>query len=311
MFSTEISPWSALTCYVTGLVSKILLDLSRERTGLYLAESKNIVRHVVGWSVRITQGLAMVAYWRGAFGLLSNNLGEGVGPVCLTLAISSLLLCSAKLCRCGVFPPLVLSTDSHHQTFQNGLYFRSSPGEQGFLPLDSVFSNFVVKTVPVIVWWALWCLENKYFSHNKIGEKDELISYDSLATGYGLAILVFITDKLLPYDQLHALITRLARLFITCTAILATLNVWRGVWSCLDHFFFPSVTGSCNYSLSLLVSIIGLTITHSSNTLGADFIIWDDDADGDVIDIQFWNTSEDAEDKTEMEKICDKNDILE
>ena len=94
VFSAEISPWSALTSYVAGLVPKIMLDLSRERTGQYLAESKNIVRHVVGWSVRLTQGLAMVAYWRGTFGLLSNNIGEGVGPVCLALAISSLLLCA-------------------------------------------------------------------------------------------------------------------------------------------------------------------------------------------------------------------------
>ena len=89
--------------------------------------------------------------------------------------------------------------------------------------------------------------------------------------------------------------------------------MWRGVWSCLDHFFFPSVTGSCNYLLSVLISSIGLTITYSSNTLGADFIIFDDEGDGDeaVIDIQFWGMDEDSKKKTEMSKMCDKNETME
>ena len=304
LFTAEISPWSALISYVTGLLAKIMLDLCREKTGQYLAECKNVVRHVLGWNIRIIQGLAMVAYWRGTFGLLSNNLGEDVAPLCLVLTTSSLLLAAAKLSKCGIFPPLVLITDSHHQTFQNGLYFRSSPGEQGFLLLDCIFSNFVVKIIPVLAWWSLWCLENKYFSHNMIGEKDEVISYDSLVTGYFLVILAFIADKLLPYEKFHPLPSKFSKLFITFLSIVATLNVWRGVWSWLDHFFFSFITGTWNYSLSLLVSIFGLTITFSTNTLGGDFINFDNE-DNAVIDIQYWSLDDGLVNKEETELICD------
>jgi len=305
VFSAEISPWSAITSFTTGLVIKILLDLGREQAGAVLADSNAMVRMGLSWAIRITQGLAMVAYWRGTFGLLSNNLGEGLMAVCLVLVSSGLILTTGKLAKCAIFPPLVLIIDSHQQTFKNGLYFRSSPGEQGFILLDSIFSNFVVKTVPVLVWWSIWCLENKYFIHNMIGEKDEVISYDSLVTGYILVILVFIADKILPYKELRPGVSMLSRLFISCLAILATLNVWRGVWSWLDHFFLPSITGSCNYSLGALLSIIGLTLTYSTNTLGGDFIKFSEtDEEEDVIDIQFWTFSVKSE---ESESILNKN----
>ena len=303
VFTAEISPWSALASYVTGLLCKIMLDLCREKTGEYLSESKKIVKYTIGWSIRIIQGVAMVAYWRGTFGLLSNNIGEGVLPVCLVLVTSSLLLATVKVSKCGIFPPLVLITDSHDQTFQNGLYFRSSPGEQGFLLLDCIFSNFVIKIVPILAWWSLWCLENKYFSHNVIGEKDEVISYDSLISGYALVMITFMADKLLPYEQFHKVVSRFSKLFITFLSIVATLNVWRGVWSWFDHCFFPFIPGTSNYVLGLLVSIVGLTITLSTNTLGGDSINFDDE-DMAVIDIQYWSLVDDTLDNEETEPIC-------
>jgi len=308
VFSAEISPWSAFASFLAGLVLKILLDLGREQAGAVLADSHVVVRLGISWAIRITQGLCMVAYWRGTFGLMSNNLGESLLSVSLVLGGSSLILLTGKLAKCAIFPPLVLITDSHQQTFKNGLYFRSSPGEQGFILLDSIFSNFVVKTVPALVWWSLWCLENKYFIHNMIGEKDEVVSYDSLIFGYILTIFVFTLDKLLPYKDLQPGVSKFCRLFISCLAILATLNVWRGVWSWLDHFFLPSISGNCNYSLGALLSIIGLSITYSTNTLGGDFIKFADTEDEEeVIDIQFWTLKWDSIKSEESESILNKN----
>jgi len=302
-FTAEISPWSALTSYFLGLVTKVILDLCREKSGKFAVGSNTFAGIMISWTFRILQGMAMVAYWRGSFGLLSNNLGEGVVPLCLVLAISLLLLAVVKVSNCAIFPPLVLLTDTHDQTFQNGLYFRSSPGEQGFLLLDCIFSNFLIKIIAILSWWSIWCLENKYFSLNIIGEKDEKISYDSLATGYLLVILTFMAHKLTPYERLHSQAARVTKYLIIMLSIIATVNVWRGVWSLLDHFFFPFITGANNYVLSLMVSIFGLTLTLTTNILGGDFINFDDD---EILDIQYWSLLDKSLKKEETEPICSR-----
>ena len=294
VFTAEISPWSALISYLIGLIVKIGLDLVREKSGVYLSDLRwPYARKFAVWLFSMLQGFAMVAYWRGVFGLLSNNLGERLEILVPILAASVGFLSLANLLKTVVFPPLVLLKDGLEDTFQNGLYFKSSPGEQGFLLLDCIFSNFVVKFVPILAWWSLWCVENKYFIHNIIGEKDEVVSYDSLIFGYALVMVVFIVDKCVRYDELHFIPRKILWRFLVFCTFAATLNVWRGVWSFLDHFLLPSLEGNLNYILSLIISITGLTIIGCINTIGGDFIIFDADKNG-AIELHFWNRDEDS-----------------
>jgi len=213
--------------------------------------------------------------------------------------------------RTAVFPPLSLVVDlAQYPSHQSGTYWAAREGRSVPDWMDAVFTNLVVRPLPGALWWAAWCIENRVLIHTRIGVLDPSISWDSLLLGYSLAYLALLADRNIPFHQELVPVAepggdagpepadkpefshsswpgRVTRLAVTALAWLASLNVWRGVWSWLDQAFLPLLPPTYNHVASLVIGTSTLTLLQCASTLGADWCP-PDPAQGRVLEIRYW-----------------------
>ena len=107
--------------------------------------------------------------------------------------------------------------------------------------------------------------------------------------GYGLTCVVAILDRVqVNYPSSKQYINKPARILILLLAFIASVNVWRGVWSMYDNFLFPRVTPVLNYMLSALLAYLALALLKLTNTICNDMIVWDP-IEGPLIVVDYWN----------------------
>jgi len=122
-----------------------------------------------------------------------------------------------------------------------------------------------------------------------MGEYVSDVSWDSLLLGYAGAMLVMALDQLsgqLTSTKLY--ITRPINIFLILLAFISSVNVWRGIWSMLNHYFFANINPDENYIISHIAGLGFLSAILLSNTISNDKIVLDCDTHS-VVNIEYWN----------------------
>ena len=200
---------------------------------------------------------------------------------------------SAKLvCYCPrslISSPLGQSLDLHDITFQKSTFFRKTPSDKWHFFADVLFTNLVTRQLIVFGWWSLWSLENLFLIDKDIGEKEEVISYDSLMLGYSATFVAFFMDRLLqrprPRKSVH--LVRILEFLVVMLAFFASVNVWRGLWSIYDNVPLPGIGADLNNLVCHVVGLVVLSLLLLANTISNDRIEWDVDG-GEIVSLAYW-----------------------
>ena len=156
--------------------------------------------------------------------------------------------------------PLVIAVDRHEDIWANGNYFK------WWFVLDVLFTNLDMRHLIVFSWWSLWELENQFLTQKDVGEKDNYVAVDSLLMGYCAYIVTYGLGFIHQNTSTTKLYANKALYVITVIfGLFATVNIWRGLWSMLDHFFLPEIDHDENYLLSHIISLVLLMLAMVSS----------------------------------------------
>jgi len=295
---------SGLICYLAGLIVRISLDFARFHIGEFLENSPKLLRAVGGWVYTAVYALAGVSFWRGVFYLMKLDIGVGTGQLLVVFIGSLLVLIISKVPKTLISTPLALAMDRHELTFRNSTFFRKTPTDNWWFLIDVIFTNLVIRQLVVFCWWSLWALENKFLKLNFMGEYVTDVAWDSLLLGYAGAMLSVALDQLLALQltTTKLYITRSLNLFVTILAFLSSVNVWRGVWSMLNHYFFANIDPDENYIISHIAGLGILSVCLLANTISNDSIVQDGETTS-VVNIQYWSPSSRASKEGQEEMV--------
>jgi len=257
----------ALILYLTGMFMKITIDLTKHYLREILMNKGFYVQSLATSILLYLDAFFGVAMWVGAFNLLYVLPGLYWYSLTGTLCTASIILMAIRAFHCTSGVPLAIYTDEFENVFNPSNYFGSKL-ERGSLKviLDTVFTYSFVHTLVICCWWGMWELENRYILFPcEITIKD-IQAWDSIVIGYFLIILVIginksareVTDE---DGQITKLVTGN---FVAFLSFVGTLNFWRGVWSLLDFYFFPSLGMWENLLLSNVVGFLGTLFSGSS-----------------------------------------------
>ena len=137
-----------------------------------------------------------------------------------------------------------------------------------------MFTYIVIHSLVICSWWSVWELENNYILQPcEIIIKD-FKAWDSIVIASMLAPVIFSMDtsvRSYSRDNADSCWRPLVVGAVSVAAFLASLNFWRGVWSLMDFYFFPSMNVEENLLLSHGIGFVwsvvagtGLTLTQSS-----------------------------------------------
>lgn len=307
--NNESIKWhSGLGCHLIGLFFKILIDLTIHHVNEKVHYSKSKAFHrACSWVVTVVSGAADVAFWRGVWFLMRLDLKPGANPtvVAVVLVISLIILAGSGVERTLIASPCNISLDSSEPSLKSGTYFRKTPSDGWFFLLDILFSNLVIHHLVVFCWWSLWSLENTFFLGNdQIGvyERD-LVSWDSVLLGYGLTLLAWSLDRFLPLTA-KLYVAKPLSLLVTLTAFLASVNVWRGVWSFMDHWFLHNIPTGLNHIISHVMGLLLLSLLGIVNTISNRTIIRGEDG-GRVVEVTYWKRKEVRSEEEDMVPIIE------
>ena len=152
-----------------------------------------------------------------------------------------------------------------------------------------LFTNLVIRQLIVFGWWSLWSLENLFLIDKDIGEKEEVISYDSLMLGYAATFVAFFMDRLLqrPRVRKTMFLVQILELVVVLLAFFASVNVWRGLWSIYDNVSLPGLSANANNLVCHVAGLVVLSLVLLANTISNDRIEWDVDS-GEIIGVGYW-----------------------
>jgi len=279
---------SGLVCYLAGLIVRISLDFVRFHLGEFLDKSSKLIRTVGGWLYTSIYALAGVSFWRGVFYLMKLDVGVGTGQLLVVLIGSLLVLIISKVPKSLISSPLALAMDKHEVTFEASTFFRKTPSDNWWFLIDVIFTNLVIRQLVVFSWWSLWALENHFLKLNFMGEDVADVSWDSLLLGYAGSMLVMGLDLVsanLTSTKLY--IAKPLNTLLILLAFLSSVNVWRGIWSMLNHYFLAKIEPDENYIISHIAGLGILSVLLLANTISNDKIVLDCDT-ASVVNIEYW-----------------------
>ena len=244
------------------------------------------IRVSITWLYLALYSIAGVAFWRGIWTLMTKDIGLSWMKLLLILIIALLLILVMKAGKSLLSSPVVISLDRHELTFANGNYFKKTPGDKIWFIMDVIFTNLIMRHLVVFSWWSLWELENQFLLQKEIGEIDSYVAYDSLLMGYTAFMVTFGLDYLVKnITSTKLYIRKPLYIFTILFGFFATVNVWRGLWSMLDHYFLPSIDHDANYIISHLIGLVFLTLAMAVNSISNDGIILDNETE-EIVDIR-------------------------
>ena len=217
---------------------------------------------------------------------MTKDIGLSWVKLLLILIVALLLILVMKAGKSLLSTPVVINLDRHELTFANGNYFKKTPSDKIWFILDVLFTNLVMRHLVIFAWWSLWELENQFLIPKEIGKIDHYVSSDSLLMGYSALIVTFGLDYLNKN-------TKTTKLYVKKTLFIATIlfgffstvNVWRGLWSMLDHYFLHAINPDENYILSHLLGLVILTLAMAVNSISNDGIILDNETE-EIVDVR-------------------------
>jgi len=282
---------SGLTCVLVGLTIRIVLDLIKFHLGEFLNSKPGALSSTGRYVFTLVYAAAGVAFWRGVWEVMRFDVGERQLQLTIMLAGGVAVLIFSGISSSLISSPLAISVDNHENTFTVATFFQRTPDNKRWFVTDILFTNMIVRVLIVMCWWSLWSLESDFLIPNLIGIKDDTVATDSFLIGYTLTIIVAVLDRiLLNYPFSKQYINKPLRGLLIVLAFIASVNVWRGVWSIYDNFLFPNVDHFLNYLVSALLAYLVLALFKVTNTICNDMIVWDPAVmEAPVIQVDYWN----------------------
>jgi len=265
----------SLSLFTVGLVMKILIDFIKHYLKQKICDSHILLQIVVKVIIIYLDALSGVVLWVGGFNVLYSAFPGMRWYQLLTVFLtSSLTLFSIKAFKCTASTPVTIITDSVDNVFTPHSYFSGTVDTRGnySLVLDTIFSYTIVHSLVICCWWGFWELENHFILKPcEIVIKD-FEAWDSVIIAFILSIFIFfINNNVKNYHRRNGSCNTIVIHIISFAAFLASLNFWRGLWSLMDFYFFPSMNVEENLVMSHVVGFIwstiagtGLTLTQSS-----------------------------------------------
>jgi len=279
---------TGITCYLLGLFIRTGLDLSKYHLKELVEGRTRWVRATVSWVYVALYAIAGVSFWRGIWTLMTKDIGLGPAQLLVIMVMGLVLILSMRAGKSLLSTPLVIAVDRHENIWANGNFFKKTPTDKWWFVLDVLFTNLVMRHLIVFSWWSLWELENQFLTQKDIGEKDTYVAVDSLLMGYCAYIVTYGLDYLHQNTTTTKIyVNKTLYVFTILFGLFATVNIWRGLWSMLDHFFLPDIDHDENYLLSHIVSLVLLTLAMVSTTISNDGIILDTETDT-IISQRYW-----------------------
>merc|ERR1719154_1019516 len=212
-----------------------------------------------------------VMMWVGGFNLLSVFPGCQWYSLTSVFFISIIFLMVIKAFHCTGSTPLAIQTDDFDNVFNPTSYFAIKyDGIFSYKAiLDTIFTYSVVHTVVICCWWSMWELENRYILFPcEITVKD-IEAWDSVVISYFLVfVVVAVNRSIIEMEESDAPFNKIsAANFVAFLSFLASLNFWRGIWSLMDFYFFPSMNLWNNLLLSHIIGFLGSYLAGSSLSL--------------------------------------------
>ena len=244
------------------------------------------LRLTVTWIYLALYSISGVAFWRGIWTLMTKDIGLTRVNLLLILPVALLLTLVMKAGKSLLSSPVVINLDRHELTFANGNYFKKTPADRIWFIMDVLFTNLIMRHLVVFSWWSLWELENKFLLPKEIGETDDYVAYDSLLMGYSALLVTYGLDYLVKNMKSTKLyIMKPLYVATILFGFFATVNVWRGLWSMLDHYFLPAISKDENYVISHLLGLLVLTLAMAVNSISNDGIILDNETE-EIVDVR-------------------------
>lgn len=265
----------ALMLYLTGMFMKITVDLTKHSLRDILINKGSIFQSFASTILLYLDSFFGVVMWVGGFNLLYVFPSLYWYSLTGVLIISSSILMVIKAFHCTGSVPLSIYTDEYENVFTPSNYFGTKFDSSSTYKviLDTIFTYSVVHTLVICSWWAMWELENRYILFPcEITVKD-IQAWDSVILAYFLVfVVVVINSSVKNMREEDGKFSKAATAnFVAFLSFLAALNFWRGVWSLMDFYFFPSMGLWENLLLSHVVGFLGtlcagctLSLTQSS-----------------------------------------------
>jgi len=293
---TESQSWISLygqltgvTCYLLGLFIRIGLDLTKYHLKEMIEGRSRWVRALVSWVYVALFAIAGVSFWRGIWTLMTKDVGLGPAQLLVIMVMGLVLILVMKAGKSLLSTPLVIAVDRHEDIWANGNYFKKTPTDKWWFVLDVLFTNLVMRHLIVFSWWSLWELENQFLIEKDINKKDQYVAWDSLVMGYCAYIVTYGLDHLHQNTNTTKLyVDKALYVFTILFGLFATVNIWRGLWSMLDHYFLHDIDHDENYLLSHIIGLVLLTAAMVSSTISNDGIILDTETDT-IISQRYWD----------------------
>lgn len=268
-FSSRWYP--ALVLYLTGMFMKISIDLTKHSLRDILINKGPCLQTFASTVLLYLDAFFSVVMWVGGFNLLYVFPGLYWFSLTGVLIISSIILMFINAFHhTGGCVPLAISTDEFENVFNPCNYFGSKFESSSFkVILDTIFSYSVVHTLVICLWWAMWELENRYILFPcEITIKD-IKAWDSVIIAYFMVfVVVAINNSVKEMKEEDGKFSKSAAAnFAAFLAFLAAVNFWRGIWSLMDFYFFPSMNLWENLLLSHIVGFLGTLLAGSTLSL--------------------------------------------
>ncbi|XP_055635083.1 uncharacterized protein LOC129774984 isoform X2 [Toxorhynchites rutilus septentrionalis] len=253
-------------CLLLGTILHICFALIREHLQAEFLQPtegakprwKTARRFVVSKLYTYVFCLSCVMHWRGGFEVMKLYLDFDLWPALIVSVICLILLVLLKSVRNLLAPPFVILTDYKEFVFSFPTRFRTEgTKEPGLYVLDCMFSVLVIGSLVVFVWRGLWVL----LDQSLFPEDSALTAWASVLIGYGVTGVTFSLQPLMRWtcDRLTGIWRVIVADLFLFFSFIGTINVWRGVWQLLDHYFLPDnriLSDWITHGVSLLLLIL-------------------------------------------------------
>jgi len=264
--------YPALILYLTGMSMKIILDITKHSLRGILINKDSCIQSFASMILVYFDSFFGVVMWVGGFNLL--YVFPSIEWYSLTsvffIGIIFLMVIKAFHCTGGV--PLAVFTDEFENVFNPSSYFgiKYDTSFSYKVLLDTIFTYSVVHTMVICCWWSMWELENRYILFPcEITVKD-IEAWDSVIISYFLVFVVVAINssiKEMEEEEEGQFKNTAFANFVALLSFLASLNFWRGIWSLLDFYFFPSMHLWNNLLLSHIIGFLGAYLAGTSLSL--------------------------------------------
>nr|XP_019564762.2 uncharacterized protein LOC109432868 isoform X2 [Aedes albopictus]XP_019564763.2 uncharacterized protein LOC109432868 isoform X2 [Aedes albopictus]XP_019564765.2 uncharacterized protein LOC109432868 isoform X2 [Aedes albopictus]XP_019564766.2 uncharacterized protein LOC109432868 isoform X2 [Aedes albopictus]XP_019564769.2 uncharacterized protein LOC109432868 isoform X2 [Aedes albopictus] len=259
-------PTSLIVSLSVGIIGHLIFNIFQATLRRHLNADKHRLLFFFG-SRLYTEiyGTICVNTWRGGWEMINLYGTHDVLYVVLITLGCALLLAMLKGLRNVTASPFVVVNDSRREYFDIPTYFKlTGSKEPGLYVLDCMFSVLVIGSLVVFVWRGLWVLLDLQL----FPEDHALSAWASVLIGYGVTAVTFSLQPLMRWacDRLTGLWRVIVADLFLFFSFIGTINVWRGVWHLLDHYFLPDNVLLSNW-ITHGVSLLLLILLNCSNSV--------------------------------------------